>query len=120
MLSFNNSSIKAHLSQHGCYGGVVKACYDTCEESVAFVTYATVGSDFVITKYAVNPLVSVKEAQLAGDEINAVLKQEAFKLGIKRLLIVHPNQDTAEVIEEYKLHPAVMRFDNTQPITYVN
>jgi hypothetical protein len=121
MLSFNNSTIKAHLSHHGSFGGVVTACYDTCAEYVAFVNYAAVGSDFVITSFGVNPRVTEKEAHLAGDVINSLLEAEAHKLGIRRLLIVHPHQDTAEVIEEYKLQPFVMGFGViNQPIAYKN
>src|SRR6266446_7314240 len=121
MFSFNNSTIKAELSHHGCYGGVVKACYETCLEPIAFVNYATSGTDFIITKYAVHPLVTAKEAQFAGDVINTVLQAEAYKLGIRRLLIVHPHQEAAEVIEEYKVQPFVMGLGViNQPIAYKN
>jgi len=117
----DNNPIKAHLSHHGCYDGVAKACYETCAEPIAFVNYATVGTDFVITSFAVHPLVTAKEAQLAGDVINSVLEAEAHKLGIRRLLIVLPHQDTAEVIEEYKLQPSVMGLGViNQPIAYKN
>ena len=122
MLSpFNTGPLKAHLSHHGCYGGVVAARYDTCEEPVSFIRYVTVGSDFVITSFGVNPRVNVKEAELAGEVINELLTTEAHKLGIRRLLIVHPHQDTAEVIEEYQVQPFVMGLDViNQPIAYLN
>ncbi len=121
MLSFNTSIIKAQLSHHGSFGGVVKACYETCAEPVSFVTYATVGSDFVITSFEVDPRVTEKEAQLAGEVINNVLEVEAHKLGIRRLLIVLPHHDTAEVIEEYKVKPFVMGLAViNQPIAYLN
>lgn len=122
MLStFNTGPLKAHLSHHGCYGGVVKACYETCVEPVSFVSYLTVGTDLVITSFAVHPIASAKEAQLAGDVIDAALEREAFKHGIKRLLMVLPHQDTAEVVREYKAQPFVMGFGhNTNPTAYIN
>ena len=111
MLStFNTGPIRASLKYNGSsFGNVVKACYETCEEPVAFVTFATMGSDFVITSFAAHPMSSQKEAQIAGNEINNLLAAEAHKLGIGRLLIVLPHQDTAEVIEEYTVKPHMMR-----------
>lgn len=118
--SFNNSPIKAHLTHYGSFGGVVKACYETCEEPIASVTYARVGSDFVITSYTIHPLPPTKEAIRAGNNINRALEAEAHKLGIRRLLMVLPHQDTAEVIEEYQVQPFLMGLDNKQPNVYVN
>jgi hypothetical protein len=104
------SNIKVKLSHHGCYGLNVEARFDHIEEPICFVNVAVVGSEFVVMKYEVNPQVTAKEAQAAGDEIDRVLEQEAFKLSIKRLLIVHPNQDTAEFVREYRVQPFVMGF----------
>ena len=122
MLSqFNKGPLQTSITHHGCHGGVVKACYETCEEPVSFVVYSQVGTDFVITSFAVHPLASTKEAHQAGDLINQVLEVEAHKLGIRRLLIVQPHQDIAEVIEEYKVKPFVMGLDITRnPIAYIN
>jgi hypothetical protein len=101
------NDIKAHLSHHGCYGGVVTARYEHNDEAVSFVAYSTAASDFVITQFGVSPQATTKEAQLAGDLINSLLETEAHKLGIRRLLIVLPDQDTAKVIEEYKVQSFV-------------
>jgi hypothetical protein len=121
MLSFNNSQMRVSLTQHGCYGGVVAARYDTCEEPVSFVSYATVGSDFVITSFGVNPLVTAKEAQLAGDLIDAALELEALKHGVKQLLIVYPGKSTAEFVRDYQVKPFVMGVGViNQPIAYKN
>ena len=98
-----NNNIKAHPSHQGCHGGVVTARRETNDEAVSFVSYSTTGTDFVINSFGVNPQASQQEAVLAGDPINTLLKAEAHKLGIKRLLIVLPTQDTPEVIEEYKV-----------------
>ena len=68
MLStFNTGPIRASLTHHGSnFGNVVSARYGSCEEPVSFVTYATVGSDYIITSFGVHPWASQKEAQLAG------------------------------------------------------
>src|SRR5579863_2753401 len=108
MFQLTNNPIKAVLSHHGMFGGVVQARYDTCDEPVCFVTYTPVGSDFVITSFGIHPSCTTKEAQLAGDAIDSVLEAEAHKAGIKRLLIVHPNCDTAEVVRTYTLQPFAM------------
>jgi hypothetical protein len=122
MLTLNsNNPIKAELSHHGAFGGMVQARHDKGDEAVCFVTYAAVGTDFVITSFGVNPRATVKEAQLGGDAIDAVLETEAHKAGIKRLLIVHPNRDTAEVVRSYALQPFTMGMSVTKnPIAYLN
>ena len=122
MLSqFNKGPLQTSITMHGCYGGVVKARYDTCEEPVAWVSYSQVGTDFVIASFAVHPLASVKEAQLAGDQIDALLEVEALKLGIKRLLLVHPHQDTAEEVRTYQVPPFVLGVGVTSTRhTYIN
>lgn len=110
MLSFNNSKMRVSLTHHGCYGGVVAARYDTCEEPVAFVAYAMVGSEFVITSFTIHPRATAKEAQLAGDLIDAALELEAMKNGVKQLLIVLPGKSTAEFVRQYQVKPFVMGF----------
>jgi hypothetical protein len=108
--NFNNSKMQASITHHGSFGNVVKACYETCEEPVAFVTYATLGSDFLITSFTVHPRASVKEARASGDAIDAALEQEASKHGIKRLLIVLPDRpDKAEEVRTYAIQPLMMR-----------
>jgi hypothetical protein len=118
---FNTGPIKTQLSHHGCYGGVVKAFFESCEEPICFVNYSQVDADFVIHKFGVSSSVSAKVAQIAGDEINEVLKKEAAKLGVTRLLIVKPDCSEAEVIETYKVQPHVLRAlpQNTKPF-YLN
>jgi hypothetical protein len=119
--NFNNSKMQVSLTHHGCYGGVVAARYDTVEEPVAFVSYATVGSEFVITSFAVHPYTTAKEARLAGDLIDAALELEALKHNVKQLLIVPPGKSTAEFVREYQAKPFVTRFGhNTNPIAHVN
>lgn len=116
MLTLNNNPIKAELSYHGSVGGVVQARYENCEEALCFVTFAQVGPDCVITSFGVNPHASAKEAQRAGDKIDNVLEREALKLGIKRLLIIHPGSSTAEFVRDYRPQPWTLREVN-HPIT---
>lgn len=121
MLSFNNSKMQVSLTHHGCHGGVVAARYDTCEEPVAFVAYAMVGSEFVITSFAIHRYTTAKEAQLAGDLIDAALELEALKHGVKQLLIVHPGKSTAEFVRYYQVKPFVMGCDvKANTAVYVN
>src|SRR5579863_1123932 len=101
----NKNPFKTSISHQGSVGGVVTARYENCDEAVCFVAYAVVGTDFIIHSFGVNPRATVKEAQTTGDKIDAVLETEAAKLGIKRLLIVHPNCDQAEVVRSYQIQP---------------
>jgi hypothetical protein len=121
IISRNNNTITVELSHHGCYGFNVQARFANIEEPICFVNVAVVGSDFIVMKFGVNPQVTMKEAQAAGDEIDSVLEQEAFKLGLKRLLLVHPNQNTAELVREYTLQPHLLSAVpcNTKPC-YLN
>jgi hypothetical protein len=121
MFDLNNNPLKASLSHHGAWN-VVKACYETCDEPVCFVNVTAVGSDFVITSFSIHPSATAKQAQLAGDVIDAALEVEAHKAGICRLLIVLPKNDTAEVVRTYELQPFTMRpvSQNTNPSQYFN
>jgi len=68
----------------------------------------------------VHPLLTAKEAQLAGDAIDLVLAQEAAKFGVKQLFIIHPN-DTTELVREYQIQPFVTGVGViNQPAVYVN
>ncbi len=121
MLPNFNSPMQTTITHHGCYGGVVKACYETCEEPVAFVAYSQVGNDFVITSFSVHPLASKKEAEAAGNEIDAVLELEALKHGVRQLLIVPPGKNTAEFVRDYQVKPFVSAMGVTNnPIAYLN
>jgi len=122
MISRDNNPITVELSHHGCYGFNVQARFANIEEPICFVNVAVVGSDFVVMKFGVNPQVTMKEAQAAGDEIDGVLEQEAYKLGLKRLLLVHPHQNTAEFVREYRVQPHVLMGLGVinQPIAYKN
>jgi hypothetical protein len=121
IVSRNNNPITVELSHHGCYGFNVTARFANIEEPICFVNVAVLGSDFVVMKYGVNPQVTIKEAQAAGEEVDSLLEQEAFKLGIKRLLIVQPHQNTAEFVRDYQVKPFVMGSGTlSKPIAYVN
>jgi hypothetical protein len=116
-----DTQIKTTLSPHGSFGGAVEARYECCDEPVCFVTFAECGDDFIITTFGFHPSLPPKEVQRAGDYINAVLKQEAHRLGIKRLLFVHPSCDTAEVIDTYEIQPFVVEQINCPtPSHYIN
>jgi hypothetical protein len=119
--NFNNSQMRVSISHNGCYGGVVAARYDTCEEPLAFVNYSQVGNDFIIISFSVHPVASVKEAQLAGDLIDAALELEAMKHNVKQLLIVSPGKSTAEFVKEYQAKPFVIGCDvKANTAVYVN
>ena len=120
MISRNNNPITVELSHHGCYGLNVQARFANIEEPICFVNVAVVGSDFIVMKFGVNPQVTKKEAQAAGDEVDALLEVEAQQLGIKRLLLVHPNQNTAEFVREYQVKPFVMGLGVINQPVYVN
>jgi hypothetical protein len=92
---FNKGPIKAHLSHHS-FGEVVKACYETCEEPVAFAHFARSGSDFIIMKYGIHPRLTSSQATEAGNAIDVLLAQEAAKRGVTNLFLVHPD-DTVEL-----------------------
>jgi hypothetical protein len=114
------NKIKTSIHHQGSFGGVVRACYETCEEPICFVTYAQVGQDFVITSFGVSSHATAKETQKAGDEIDRMLEREAGPLGVKRLLLVHPNQDTAEVVRTYEVQPWCLANSTTPSAKYLN
>jgi hypothetical protein len=115
------NKIKATLTHHGCYGGVVTVRYENNDEVVSFVSYAAVGDEFVITSFGVNPQATAKEAQASGDAIDSVLEAEAYKYGIKRLLIVQPNQNKADFVREYPIQPFTIGAGvKANPLAYLN
>jgi len=122
MLSqLNKGPMRVSLTLQGCFGGVVAARYDTCDEPVSLVSYSQLGTDFVITAFSVHPLSSIKEAHLAGDLIDSALELEALKHNVKQLLIVPPGKSTAEFVREYKFNPFVMGLGaSSQTTTYIN
>lgn len=115
------SNIKVNITHHGMFGGVAEAHYDNVAEAICFVSYVTVGDAFVIMSCGRSPSVTEKEAQTAGDFVDAALEQEAAKLGIKQLLIVYPDTDTAEVVRTYTPQPFTMGVTH-KPVTthYLN
>jgi hypothetical protein len=116
----NNNPIKTSLTHHGSVGGVVQARYENVLEPICWVTFVTVGSDFIITSFGLTPHASAKVAQQAGDEIDKLLERESGPLGIKRLLIVHPNQDTAEVVRSYQVQPWCLSTITAPSAKYLN
>ena len=120
MFTLPNSPIKARLYLHGSNTGVVQARYKNCEGAFCYITYAVVGTDLVITQFAVHSRATTKEAQAAGDEIDVVLEKEAQMRGLRRLLLIHPD-DTVEVVREYEVQPFTIEFDDrNKPIAYLN
>lgn len=118
MLSLSETPIRASISHHASYEGAVTARYDTCLEPVCFITFAQMGDDLIITSLGLHPSLPKQEARRGGDIINEELKREAYRLGVKRLLFVRPNQDTAEVIAIYE--PQGRGSNTTRPNMYVN
>jgi len=119
--TFSNSPIRTSLTIKDCNGGVVKAFFESCAEPVSFVNYSRVGNDFVITKFGYHQRLSEKEARLVGDAIDLTLEKEAIKLGIKRLLVVLLNNDTAQHVRFYNFEPSANRISyNTQSAVFIN
>jgi hypothetical protein len=101
MLTFDNTPTRTRLTYHGSFGGVVQAFSDTCDEAVSFVNFARSGTDFIIMKFGVNPCVTAKEAQLAGDLIDKVLAYEAARFGVRNLFLVH-SSEVCELVRTYQ------------------
>jgi hypothetical protein len=122
MLTLNtNNPITPALSHHGSHGGFAVARNEQ-DEAVCYVSYATIESDFVIVSFGVNPRVPVAEVNIGADAIDRELEAEAHKYAIKRLLIVYPNRDVAEVVRTYALQPFTMGRigQHINPITHLN
>lgn len=120
MFTFNNTPTKSKLTHQGSFGGVVEAFCDSCAEPVSFVTYARSGTDFIITKFGIHPRCDVKEAQLAGDIMDAELAKEAQRLGVTKLFVVHHN-DQVELVRTYQpCISALTQLSATNRPTYIN
>jgi hypothetical protein len=116
----NKGPIGAHLSDHGSFGGVVKACYETCEEPVAWATFARSGTDFIIMTYGIHARLTGSQATEAGNAIDLLLAKEAAKLGVTNLFLVHPDE-TVELVRTYEpCITALTQLPSTTRPTYLN
>jgi hypothetical protein len=116
----NNSPIKASISPTGPFSGIVKACYETCEEPICALTFVQVGTDFVIISISNHQRASEKDVKRAGDACDVALEVEAKKRDVRNLLIAHQGLN-AEWVREYKNTPSVKRLSyNTSSVAFIN
>jgi hypothetical protein len=79
--------------------------------------------DVLITGFSVNPHTTPKEAQRAGDLIDALLEQQASSAGISSLLMMIHGQDECEEVRTYAQNAAMQgvgRYNTISAANYLN
>jgi hypothetical protein len=117
----NNGPIKARLFQHSANSGVVQAHYENCEGAFCYVVYAVCGTDLILTKVDRHSRATEEEGRKGGNAIDLLLANHAAWLGVRRLFVIHPDNQ-CELVKTYEPHPALLLegYNTTSRTSYIN